>query len=424
MSNPPLDSETASMTFPVTAGDLNIYHARSIADQQITYVLEFASHLELERLQAGLAALYDRLPILSCVVQVQGTRYRRVRMAAQQPCLSVLDEPDTPQDEILRFVGTPCDPENQLPLQVLLIRAAGRQMLCFKSDHVLTDAAGLKYLLYCLAEAYSNGRVSLPINPERGFRQVFKKFSPITLLNALRKANLPVPGQALLAGPFDKQPIFIEDACLEPEAFERAHKFTKGMQATLNDLLLTALYRTIFERLGSGASSPYPVMVPVDMRRYLANEKGGIVGNLSSAIYPQLARKPGESFAETLARVKGCMDALKQDQPGLGAALLMNIGALRGGRMLRERYQKAASRGSRFINFTNFGVIDKNLCNFGGLFPEQAYGVGPIQYAPGILIALSTYRNNLHWVVQGNDAEQFQPFIRKFLADTLSNLRF
>jgi NRPS condensation-like uncharacterized protein len=145
---------------------------------------------------------------------------------------------------------------------------------------------------------------------------------------------------------------------------------------------------------------------------------------LSSAVYPQLARKPGEAFAKTLARVKGCMDALKQDQPGLGAAILMNIGALRGGRMLRERYQMAASHGSRFINFTNFGIIDEGRCDFGGLRPEQACGIGPIQYAPGILIALSTYRNNLHWVVQGNDAGRFQPFVRQFLGDILSNLDF
>jgi hypothetical protein len=28
-------------TFPVTAGDINIFYARAIADQQITFVLEF-----------------------------------------------------------------------------------------------------------------------------------------------------------------------------------------------------------------------------------------------------------------------------------------------------------------------------------------------------------------------------------------------
>jgi NRPS condensation-like uncharacterized protein len=140
MSDQPLDHGSVPETFPVTAGDLNIYHARIIADQQVTYVLEFDSRLDLERLQTGLATLYDRLPLLSCMVQVSGNRYRWVQQVGYQPSLAVLDEPDRPQEVILRFVSTPCDPESQPPSQVLLIRAVGRQLLCFKSDHVLTDA--------------------------------------------------------------------------------------------------------------------------------------------------------------------------------------------------------------------------------------------------------------------------------------------
>ncbi len=42
---------------PLTAGDINIYHARPIADQQITYVLELAGALDVERIRASLAVL-------------------------------------------------------------------------------------------------------------------------------------------------------------------------------------------------------------------------------------------------------------------------------------------------------------------------------------------------------------------------------
>lgn len=86
-----------------------------------------------------------------------------------------------------------------------------------------------------------------------------------------------------------------------------------------------------------------------------------------------------------------------------------------------ERYRLAATRGSRFINLTNFGVIDGARCDF-RVPLAQAYGVGPIQYAPGILIALSTYRNTLHLIVQGNDTRRFQPFINAFLKSILEEL--
>jgi NRPS condensation-like uncharacterized protein len=101
--------------------------------------------------------------------------------------------------------------------------------------------------------------------------------------------------------------------------------------------------------------------------------------------------------------------------------ILMAAGALGGGRMMLNRYRLASSRNSRFINLTNFGVVESARCEF-GVPVAHAYGVGPIQYAPGILIALSTYANTLHLVVQGNDTQRFQPFIRAFLASIRDEL--
>ena len=89
--------------------------------------------------------------------------------------------------------------------------------------------------------------------------------------------------------------------------------------------------------------------------------------------------------------------------------------------MMLERYQLAATRSSRFINLTNFGVIDGARCDFQAPL-AQAYGVGPIQYAPGILLALSTYRNTLHFIVPGNDTQRFQLFIHAFLKSILDEL--
>ena len=89
--------------------------------------------------------------------------------------------------------------------------------------------------------------------------------------------------------------------------------------------------------------------------------------------------------------------------------------------MMQSRYQLAASRQSRFICLSNFGVIDKALCNFGAPL-SQAYGVGPVQYAPGLLLAVSAFDSTLHLTVQGNDAERFQPFVHNFLNSIVSEL--
>ena len=422
MNAQPFSRSAAPRRFPFTAGDVNIYHARLLADQQVTYVLEFANCLDLNRLKTSLRLLHETLPILTCTVQRTDTRFRWVQQPDCRPSLSVQDDSGHIQSDILYFVNTPCDPEKELPLKLLLLHSVDRDMLCFKVDHVLADASGLKSLLYLFAEAYAKGKLSLDVNPNRGFGQVFRRFSPLTLFKAARAAHLPKPGPALLAGPFDSSSVFLEHASLDPEQFGHVRIAAKQEGATINDAVLTALYRVIWNHASDNPTAPYPVMVPVDMRRYLPAEKRLVIGNMSGAVFLSLAQVPGESFRETLTRVKTRMDELKVEQPGLGALILMAVGALRGGQMIRSRYQQAASRGLSFINFTNFGVIDESLCDFGSVPLRRVYGIGPIQYAPGMLIALSTYRNMLHFVVYGNDMQRFQPFICSFLASIESQL--
>jgi NRPS condensation-like uncharacterized protein len=344
-----------------------------------------------------------------------------------RPRIAVLETPgdkqDDPRDKILQFVSAPCDPEDQPPLKVQLIRTQAGDRLCFKIDHVLSDASGLKILLYLFAEVYCRGRISQPLNPDRGFGQIFKTFPLPALVNAARHAEVPRPEPALTTSRFDPEPVFIQHAGLDPAGLDAVRRAGKACGATINDMLLAATYRAAFERLPEDENLHYPVMVPVDMRRYLPEEKRWIIGNLSSAVYPGLSRRPAEDIRETLQRAKSAMDAFKQSAPGLGAAMLMTVGSLRGGRMLRDRYQAAAARGSRFINLTNFGIIEEARCRFGDLQPEQAYGVGPNQYAPGILIAVSTCCNWLHLVVQGNDTQIFQPFVREMLEAILNSLK-
>lgn len=100
---------------PVTAGDINIYHARLIADQQITYVVEFSESLDLDRLSTALAVLHQSVPILSFTIQIKSSHFKRTRIPRYQPVVTVVNEPTDRQQEIVHFTGTPCNPEMEAP---------------------------------------------------------------------------------------------------------------------------------------------------------------------------------------------------------------------------------------------------------------------------------------------------------------------
>jgi NRPS condensation-like uncharacterized protein len=407
--------------FDLTVGDINIYHARLIADQQITAVLEFTQILDEEKINKALLLLCGAVPILSYTLACKGSKLKRVNIHHERNEVCTLKDATDRLKEINRFISLPCDPEHEPPLKLLLIRENNADTLCIKIDHILADGGGLKTLLSLFAEAYTSGRITQIINYNRKVGQVIRRFSFFSILKAIRHAKLPIPGCSITQGISGIGESFIKHFFLEPSQYAQLKNKTKLSHSTINDVLLTGLYRAIFSNLPDEEKRPYPVMVPIDMRRNLPSKKQSVIANLSGAVYPALAPIPKEEFDDTLRRVKTIMDGLKQNYPGLGTMLLMTFGALNGGKMIRERYQLAANRGSRFINFTNCGLLDSSCEAFRQTQIKQAYIVGPAQFGSGIIIAISTFNNSLHLTVQGKGDEKFCTFTQNFLESVLSH---
>ena len=409
--------------YHLTAGDLNIYHARLIADQQITCILEFSQSLDLNKLNNALTILYETLPILSYRVSVNGKHFQRVSAEHFQPIINKIIEPENRSREIAVFIGTLCNPEIDPPLKLLLIREIHEDILCIKIDHILADGGGLRVLVSLLSEVYAQGQIIKGINYNRGIGQILFRFSPLTLLLAFRNAKLRIPGVTFMKGSVGDGEMFIEHVVLEPLQFEKMKKASKRLDSTINNLLLTGLYRAIFSYLPEN-SPAYPVMVPVDMRRYLPSNRQNAIANLSAAIYPAIDPKPGESFEHTHLRVKNCIDNYKRHHPGLGIMLLMTIGSMNGGKMLFERYKKAAMHGSRLINMTNCGILDPVCGHFGNEKVKNAYFVGPIQFGPGIVITITTFADRLHLIVQTKGNHEYKRFVQDFMHTILSSVTF
>jgi NRPS condensation-like uncharacterized protein len=417
-----LSSFGTGQKWAVTSGDLNIYYARAVADQQITYVVELGDRLDLKRLESSVRELMKRVPVLKSNIKVDGVHVKRILSSNGKYRISFADQPYDPQKVILGFISAPCDPESEMPLKLLVVRSNVLDTLCIKIDHVVSDAGGLKYLLYLLADAYTNGEITLPINQDRSMRQVFHKFSVLQIIRKALQANMPKPGPALLRGPFVCNEPFIEHVKLKPDVFHRLYSKAKAANITINDLLLTAVYQAVFGYPAVQAGSAYPIMVPIDMRRYLKIDKRGVIANFSSSLYPTLNKIENESFTDTLRRVKSCMDTCKNNAPGLGTSVIMSVGTTFCSKRMKAMYEMASSHKSSYINLTNFGIIDEDLLRFDKTPVNHIYGVGPVENAPGLLIAVSTFQGTLNLVVQGDNKQRFQAFAKEFLEKILLKL--
>jgi NRPS condensation-like uncharacterized protein len=162
--------------------------------------------------------------------------------------------------------------------------------------------------------------------------------------------------------------------------------------ATVNDLLLTAFYRTFFELNNTPSSKPMIHQTSIDLRRYLPNRKAEAICNLSGALYTTLERKLGEAFEGTLERVVAAMGKLKENYPGLESAAGLEYLYSQGFADLQRYLAESAAMSKRYnVTFpllSNFGLLESY--HFGGLHLSSGYISSPIMYQPGFMPGVTT----------------------------------
>ncbi len=186
--------------------------------------------------------------------------------------------------------------------------------------------------------------------------------------------------------------------------------------ATLNDLVLTALYRSLFRLMDL---RPGELMIPVmvDMRRYLADgDAFTALTNLSSTVVTRLRREPGEAFPGTLGRVKAAMDEKKGADIGLNAFVKLDLLYRLCGDRIANRKLRTGLK-NPLICMTNIGVLDAARLSFGDSHPTDAYLCGSIKYKPYFQLAMSSYQDELTLSVNLYGSASDRALILSFLED-------
>jgi NRPS condensation-like uncharacterized protein len=188
---------------------------------------------------------------------------------------------------------------------------------------------------------------------------------------------------------------FIVTRKLGRQSVAALRDYCRAKRATLNDAVLAASYRCLFQLLAlmPGAQLQIPVMV--DMRRYLG-ETGEFkaLTNLTSMVITQLEYRPQERFAETLGKVKAIMDEKKGRDIGLNAFIKLDLAyRILGGRIANHRLRRRLK--NPLICMTNVGILDPAHISFGDLRPNDAFMCGSIKYKPYFQLAMSSYTDEL-----------------------------
>jgi len=376
-----------------------LFDANGFNDHVLHCVLRFEHAPDAEILKKSVTASIEAIPILGARY-VDGARPRWTSLDPDDFSRAFVIAPT--ETKLEEFLVSRVD-ERLGPQVAVCLLESGPFAVALKMNDMICDAAGFKAYLDFLCGIYSRLRMDPAYRPptidgDRSMRGVLKRFP----LSVKFKSLFLQSGDNNRSG-IHRFPLseggetrpFILTRKLGRERIAALRDYCRIKGATLNDAVLTAFYRCVFQRLALPPGGELQIPVMVDMRRYLdATDEFAALTNLSSMVTTQLDYRPGERFEDALARVKAVMDDKKGADIGLNAFVKLDLAyRIMGDRIANSRLRSRLK--NPFICMTNVGILDPARISFGDLRPYDAFLCGSIKYKPYFQLAMSSYDGEL-----------------------------
>lgn len=392
-------------TLPVNGHDLYNYLVKYAgSNTQLQAVVSFDQNLDVDILKKAVRLSLDAEPVLGCrfIEDEKQPYWQRFEKPDEIQWFEFVQN-DNKQEAVEQFLKGPFIHDGQ-QVNVQLIRAEGGDTLCIKINHSCSDATGLKEYLQLLAGIYS------------GLKED-SSFQPLPNIQGRRdqKHYFDALGIEEPLALFDPQAQFVPSTWAFPHhgrefkemriamrrirdgVYERIKAFGNTHEVTINTIILTAFFKSMFELVKPPVGEEMGICVTVDLRKAFIGSPDQAICNLSVAMYPRIHRIEEELFLETLKRVSGSIEELKGPRAGLldavGLEVWNNIDYSQAVGQMQALVQWLVETGKSYPFLSNMGII-KPL-EFGQTVANDAYIVNPTAYAPGFMLGVSTYNKTL-----------------------------
>lgn len=420
---------------PADGNDICNYVARyNIANFQIQAILKMDGRLDFNRLVKAVRLSVEAEPVFGCQFIKSTKPYWKPFNNIDEINFCSLEETDNPDDAIQRFLESPLDMDKDPVVKIKLIRSKKYDTLGLKINHISCDGAGAKEYILLLSDIYSRiGRGPFLPKPSIRDKKDHKK-----LLTAFteRKSGKPWSIMEQIPVPawnFPWKNMKTGGARYAISRLPYGHldlmkSYAKIRGATINDLLLTAVFRAMFEISKPPYGVPMDIPVTIDLRKYLPKNRAEAIRNLSGGIVVKIARKMNEPFEGTLSRVMSQTKKMRNGHPDIMNLIWVDYIEKMNFHQICAYYEAVSqvidmmSQNPFFVIdkcspvLSNLGLVSKSLIKFGENAVTDAYIIPPAVRAPGILLIVNTYNGIITFGVG-----YYEPSVRKSDMENLLN---
>lgn len=392
------------------------YLFRNYYDRMVHAVLHFDNLIDPEILKNVIVIMAEKAPVLhSSFHENPVNPYWSVEKYTVDDILTVADS-DDPYKDSYDFLCQSIPVTSNVQFKILLLNKDGRSTLAIIVNHMCFDGGDFKYFLKKLAKNY-NAMLSgeNPTDLKSGTRsaeQVYTKLnaSDKKIAKGLYKNISDVKDKHVfpLTPASDDDRTMINVRKIERPVFTEMKNTGKRLGVTVNDVMLAAYVRSLYEIIGMRDDETLSIPCMVDLRRHIeGGENAGGLANHTGFMLCTVHGK-GETINDTLINVMRSTKSSKRDKfMGLYSLPLLKLAYTILPFSISEFAIKIGYN-NPLIGMSNIGLLSEELLTFGNAKPVDGFMTGAVKYKPFMQLAMTTLNDELTMTIaiKGNEADK------------------
>jgi len=411
------------------------YLFRDFNDRMVHLELHYDFEINLETLKTVLICFFEKAPVLhSRFVDNKVSPYWEVMPYRIEDVITVRHT-DNVEAEIDAFLTQYIPPESDLQMKVGVFYYEGKTALCMVENHMCMDGGDFKYFIKSFCKAYSEYEEKgiSPINLREGTRSYdsvytdFSKTQEKMARNLYRNVCAKDTHKFPLTESKESDRSFIARRRLSEETFLKLKSVGKAHGATVNDMLVTAYFYSLYELAEYGEDESVTISCAIDLRRHMKDDDGQGVTNHTAFMQCNIPRR-GRNIFETLQYVINSSNLFKKDKfMGLYGLPLLKFAYKILPHSASEEIIKIGYS-NPLLAMSNIGILDHKALALSGNEPLDGFMTGAVKYKPYVLLSATSMRNviTLSMCVRGNEEDKkivnrffdiFERSVEKLLAE-------
>ena len=408
-------------TISAGVGERMQYITHRYNDTTIRFILKYPGVLNQNTLCAATQAVIGSVDVLhaSFIAKTNSAHWRVNTEYEVSDYFTLVDCDGDPLKPARSITLQPVEHKAKCQLHVTQINGSDGCAIVVRISHLVVDGSDGKYLLNKLAESYriiEETGTAESLVMKTGNRSAMCAYNELSKKELVSLIKMPFSG-VKTEYPFDaptEHGVRRMLHCTIPaDTLAAARQKAKTQGATVNDLLLTACYRSFAKATNrQGAMS---ISAMMDLRQHCKDGISEGLANMSGGLSTTLDISVENGFKEDLKNIaEQTTEAKNNPLAGLDGIPLLHT-ATKAFPMWLLLQAANIVYSSMSLSFTNLGNIPCTPLMMNGLIPTEGIFGGPLKRKPSIQVGTASFDGTAELTILGDFAEEDTRSLQTFL---------